>query len=198
MVANILSNILQQFGLVISIDKTKTMILNFKGDEYPSSLITINDLPIENVAQFTYFGAVISYYEPGTSDKELDRRIGLAHSKFTELKKLLCNYHIKLDIRMKFYQTYVRTRLCYCCETWTLTQKQYERVERVHIQFLRQMIRGGMARMSSRKEIENAKKNNESDKGHYVRKYQTSPPPFTFLTPISHGPNSQNSTFQVM
>ena len=131
--ATVLSDLLQRFGLVISIDKTKTMILNFKGksDEYPSELITINNVPIKNVTQFTYLGAIITYDEPGTSDKELDRRIGLAHGKFAEMKKLLCNYHLKLEIRMKFYNTYVRSRLCYCCETWTLTRKQYDKIEQI-------------------------------------------------------------------
>ena len=155
--ADVLHDLLQRFGLVISIDKTKTMIFNFKGNEYPDSIVTIGNVAIENVTHFTYLGAVISYSEPGTSDNELERRIGLAHSKFAELTKLLCNYHLRLRIRMKFYNTYIRSRLCYCCETWTLTSKQYKRIETVHTQFLRRMVRGGMARMSSRKEIEVSK-----------------------------------------
>ena len=81
---------LQRFGLVINIDKTKTMIFNFKGKEYPDSIVTIGNVAIENVTHFIYLGAVISYSEPGTSYNELERRIGLAHSKFAELKKLLC------------------------------------------------------------------------------------------------------------
>ena len=43
---------------------------------------------------------MISYSDPGTSEKELDRRIGMAHGKFAEMKKVLCNYHLKLSIRM--------------------------------------------------------------------------------------------------
>ena len=109
------------------------------------------------MTHFTYLGTVISYNEPGTSGKELDRRIGQANSKFAELKKLLCNYHLSLNIQMKFYNTYVRSRLCYCCETWALTNSQYKRVEAVHTQFLRRIVRGGMARMSSQKEIDEAK-----------------------------------------
>lgn len=100
--ANVLCDLLQKFGLVISIDKTKTMIINFKGNEYPPSIIKINNDAIENVTHFTYLGAVISHSEPGMSDKELERRIGLFHNKFAELKKLLCNYHLRLCIRMKF------------------------------------------------------------------------------------------------
>ena len=157
--ADVLQDLLKRFGLVISIDKTKTMIFNWKGkeEEYPESIISINNVVIENVANFVYLGSVISHSDPGTSVKELDRRIGMAHGKFAEMKKVLCNYHLKLSIRMKFFNTYIRSRLCYCCETWTLTKNQYERMERVHMQFLRRMVRGGMSRKSSRDQIKKAK-----------------------------------------
>ena len=58
---------------------------------------------------------------------------------------------------MKYFNTYIRMRLSYCCETWTLTQKQYQRMEGVHMQFLRRLVRGGMARKSPQEEIERAK-----------------------------------------
>jgi hypothetical protein len=157
---NLLAELLKKFGLVISIEKTKTMILNFKGsdEEYPSVLVHIDSKPIENVKLFVYLGSTITYNEPGTPTKELDRRIGLAHGKFAELKNVLCNYHLRLNIRMNYYNTYVRSRLCYCCETWTLTRNQYERMESIHVRFLRRMVRGGMSRVSSKDEIETAKK----------------------------------------
>ncbi len=43
--------------------------------------------------------------EPGASEKELDRRIGMAHGKFAEMKKVL--YRLNLKIRMKFFNTYI-------------------------------------------------------------------------------------------
>ena len=156
--ADLLSELLGIFGLVISIDKTKTMILNFNGTDYPSSIVNINGNAIENVLEFIYLGALITNMYPGTSDKELSRRIGMANSKFSSLKKLLCNYHIKLSIRVRFYEVYIRSRLCYCCETWTLTVKQMNHIESAHIQLLRRMIRGGMERRSSKQDIKAAKK----------------------------------------
>ena len=158
--SDLLYGLLKRFGLVVSLDKTKTMVLNYQGkdEDYPSVVVHMDGKPIENVKHFVYLGATIAFNEPGTSNKELDRRIGLAHGKFTELKKLLCNYHLALSIRMKFYDTYVRSRLCYCCETWTLTSTQYSRMDRVHMGFLRRMVRGGMSRLSSKEAIEKAKK----------------------------------------
>ena len=78
--ADTLSQLLSTYGLVISISKTKTMILNYKGTDYPKSVITINNTPIDNVEDFVYSGALIRYDSPGTSDKELSRRIGMAFS----------------------------------------------------------------------------------------------------------------------
>ena len=112
--ADTLSQQLSTYGLVISISKTKTMILNYKGADYPKSIIVINNTPIDN---FVYLGALIRYDSPGTTDKELSRRIGMAFSKFSLMKKLLCNYKLRLGIRVRFYEAYVRTRLTYCCET---------------------------------------------------------------------------------
>ena len=148
------------------------MIINYKGkdEDYPSIIVCINGRPIENVRKFVYLGSTVTYNEPGTPTKELDIRIGLAHSKFAELKKLLCNYHLAIGIRMNFYNTYVRSRLCYCCETWTLTSTQYSRMERIHMGFLRRMVRGGMCRVSSNEKIEQAKKERTTEKINWAWK----------------------------
>ena len=155
--ADLLSELFSKFGLVISIDKTKSMILNYKGDVYPDSIISINGTLIDNVEYFKYLGAIMSYSEPGTSEKEIVQRIGMANGKFSQMKKILCNYHLKLPIRMRFYDVYVRSRLLYCCETWTLTQKQLSKIETTHVGFLRRMIRGGMDRRSSKNDIKIAR-----------------------------------------
>ena len=155
--ANILADLLSRFGLVLSLDKTESMILNYQGDDYPDN-ITIKQKKIKNVKTFKYLGAMLSYNEPGTSDAEISHRIGMANAKFASMKKLLCNYHLKLSTRVRFYEVYVRSRLCYCCETWTLTKKQLQQVETAHINFLRRLVRGGMNRKSSQKEINEAKK----------------------------------------
>ena len=155
--ANILSNLLNRFGLVISISKTKTMILNYKGDDYPETILSIGNEKIDNVKEFVYLGSLVTFNEPGVADSEVNRRIGMALNKFSEIKKLLCNYRIHLKIRLRYYEVYIRSRLCYACGTWTLTKKQYERFESVHIGFLRRMIRDGMSRKSTKKEILNAR-----------------------------------------
>ena len=39
-------------------------------------------------------------------------------SKFAELENLLTNFKIKLKTRMVFYNTYVKSRMTYACQTW--------------------------------------------------------------------------------
>ena len=156
--ANIFTDILSRFGLVLSIDKTESMILNYQGESYPENIITINNQKIKNVKSFKYLGAILSYNEAGTSNLEISNRIAMANAKFASLKKLLCNYHLRLSIRIRFYEVYVRSRLCYCCETWTLTKHQLQQIEAAHMNFLRRMVRGGMNRKTSQTEISEAKK----------------------------------------
>ena len=60
------------------------------------NIVSVDVKAIDNVKEFNYLGTPITYDHPGTSNKELDRSIGMANSKFSSLKKLLCNYYIKL------------------------------------------------------------------------------------------------------
>ena len=90
-------------------------------------------------------GTTITYNEPGVADIELDNRIGMATSKFAQMK-------------CKFYDVYVKSRLTYCCETWTLTKTQYSKINSAHTNFLRRLIRGGLHRKSSHADILNARK----------------------------------------
>ena len=56
-----------RFHLQINAKKTKTMIINFKSenqDEYPQSIVMLNDHVIENVELFRYLGDDIHYTPP--------------------------------------------------------------------------------------------------------------------------------------
>ena len=72
--------------------------MNYKGDLYPESLLSINNAIIDNVKEFKYLGSTVTYNEPGTSTSELNQRVGMATGKFSQMKKILCNYHIKLPV----------------------------------------------------------------------------------------------------
>ena len=42
-----------------------------------------------------------------------------------------------------FLNIFVRSRLCYSCQNWNLTQHQYDRLDVAYRVFLRRMVRGG-------------------------------------------------------
>ena len=41
--ADTIADLLSRFGLVLSLDKTESMILNYQGSEYPDNIISINN-----------------------------------------------------------------------------------------------------------------------------------------------------------
>ena len=89
---------------------------------WPESLIDLAGEELENVSSFRYLGTIIEIASVWTSEKELSHRIALANGKFSSMKSLLRNYRLDLDIRVRLYEVYVRSRLCYLAETWNLTQ----------------------------------------------------------------------------
>ena len=79
-------------------------------------------------------------------DTEIESRIELAKCKFESIKYILCNQKIHMWIRQIFYNSFIRSRLTYACQTWTLTCEQTRKLNSTHVYLLRRMIRGGFKR----------------------------------------------------
>ena len=138
----------KKFNLTICTKKTETLIINWSGEpeDYPKSIITIDQINIKNSELFKYLGVKIDYNDYKTGDNEIKYRINLANAKFRELKHMFTNYTIKLGTRLMFYNCFVRSRLCYCCGCWVVTEKQKKNVERCQVKHLRSMIKSGWGR----------------------------------------------------
>ena len=67
----------------------------------------------------------------------------MAISKFVEMSTLLQNVKINLHTRIKFLNSFIRTRLIYSCQNWNLTAAQYDRIDTTYRNLLRRMVRGG-------------------------------------------------------
>lgn len=107
------------------------MIFNFKYTEkdfnctYPDSIISLDGVPIENVNKiFRYLGDEIKFDELSTEDAEIDLRINIAQAKFYEIIKKLTNFKIHLNTRVMIFNSLVRSRLSYSCQTWNLSEVQ--------------------------------------------------------------------------
>ena len=138
----------KKFNLTICCKKTESMIINWKGDaaDYPTSILSIGENTIKNVDVFKYLGVKIHNSDYKTGDVEIKYRVNLANAKFRELDHLFTNKTIKLGTRIMFYNAFCRSRLCYCCNCWVITEKQRKKVERCQVKHLRSMMKDGWSR----------------------------------------------------
>ena len=196
----ILAGVYKDFHLSLNIDKTESMIFNFKkDDEYPKSIIGFEDNKVQNSESFRFLGSMINYKEIGTGNVELNSRIQNAKAKFAEYKRLLTNYHIKLDVRIRYFNVFIRPRLTYGAQTWHLTLAQFNKIDAAHRKMLRRMVVGGQKRLGGDEDdkdsfkmkigtdrlLEICKSENLSE---FIRKQQTK-----FAAHIIRQPNSSQT-----
>ena len=55
----------------LNIGKTKTMILNYKEENYPSTIVDLENVNIENVKVFQYLGSYIHFNQANTGMRKL-------------------------------------------------------------------------------------------------------------------------------
>ena len=147
----IISQVFTDFGLVINVDKTETMIFNWDGsseDSYPDSILKINQKNIKNTTAFKYLGTWINHNCLNLGKEELDHRISTAHNAFAQNRKLLTNSNIKLSTRIMFLNALVRSCLTYGCHAWRPSSQEMSKIEATYRFFLRSMIWNGHARVN--------------------------------------------------
>jgi hypothetical protein len=111
----ILADLLEEYGLKLSLGKTETMISNYSGYDYPESIVTLDGEKIKHSESFKLLGSKLRYNEPHTDDIEVSARIEAGRCKFAELRNLLTNRHITMKHRMRFFEAHVRSRMTYAC-----------------------------------------------------------------------------------
>ena len=144
----IVNEVFKRFRLSINVSKTKTMIFNYAEppEQYPTSIAKLDDEEVVNVKSFKYLGGIIQFDQPTTGDTEITTRIDMAEAKFYEHGKKLMNHKIRLSTRILILNSLVRSRLTYGCQTWTLNNRQKERVNSAYTSMQRKMVRGGYHR----------------------------------------------------
>ena len=147
-----LNDTFRRFGLQINVSKTKSMIFNYdkNEEEYPDVICNLEGGRIDNVKIFQYLGSNINYNESLTGDGEVNQRIESAESMYYQYAKKLMNHHVHLVTRVKIFNSLIRSRLTYGCQTWTLNSTQLSRLSSFHCGLLRRMVRGGFKRQENR------------------------------------------------
>jgi hypothetical protein len=123
--------IISQYGLTISTNKTKTMA--FRGRDPIRSKIVINNKIIEQVNTFSYLGYLPSY--------ETEKDITLKLSKFLQItgiiNQVLKPSKVQKQTTLKIYNTLGLPTLLYGSETWTLLEQDKSRITAAEMKFMR-------------------------------------------------------------
>ena len=147
----ILTQVFAEFGLNINEDKTETVIFNWTAtgeNIYPNSILNINGVKIKNSKSFKYLGVYFSYDDLKIGNEELDNRINSAHNAFAPSRKMLTNKNIKLETRIMFLNSLVRSRLTYGCHAWRPSESELSKLDATYRYFLRHMIFYGHSRVN--------------------------------------------------
>jgi exonuclease III len=137
------NKICDEFGLTISVKKTKVMV--FKADtkagteeqESQNSKIEIkvNGETLEQVDKFKYLGGIMS--SDTKCEAEIAKRVNMAKFAFFNKYKEFFRSWVPLRIKMRIYNTCILTILLYGCVTWTLTKPLLCKLETTHMNMLR-------------------------------------------------------------
>ncbi len=102
-------------GLKINIDKTKEMRI---GSNIPRKF-AIQNQEIEQVTQFCYLGSMIT--PSGGADADVDLKLAKARQAFGILNKIWASTQISRTLKLRIFNTNVKSVLLYGCETWKVS-----------------------------------------------------------------------------
>ena len=127
-----LSAACKDFGLIISIPKTK--ILPQGVTEKPS--IKIDNYELGVVEDFPYLGSNIS--GSLSLDTEINKRIGKAAGTLSKLsERVWKNSRLKTSTKMLVYKACIISMLLYGSESWTTYARQEDKLQSLHLRNLR-------------------------------------------------------------
>ena len=121
-------------GLEINTKKTKTLRINAAQD----TPVTLGGKAIEDVAQFTYLGSIVS--KTGGTEEDIRARIGKARHAFVTLKPIWKSRAITLKTKLRLFNSNVKTVLLYGSETWRHTKNLDNKLQVFVNMCLRQII----------------------------------------------------------
>ena len=105
------------FGLQMNWSKIKILQVP---SSFSSSTVQVADGHVEVVDAFVYLGCMID--SSGGSRGEVLRRIGLTRSCVNMLDRRIWKSSIRLETKLRLYQTYIVPVLMYGCEIWATTK----------------------------------------------------------------------------
>ncbi|VDP20283.1 unnamed protein product [Schistosoma margrebowiei] len=115
----------------LNIHKGKTKVLKFKTEN--SNPITLDGETLEDVESFTYLGSIID--EQGGLDADVKAKNGKARTAFLQLENILNSKQLSTNIKVRIFNTNVKTVLLYEAETSrTITTTFKKRTNQLRIE----------------------------------------------------------------
>ena len=109
---SVLDTTAQQVGLNIHRRKTKVSRMNTAN----TSPVSLRGEPIEDVDSFTYLGSIVG--KTGGTDEDIKARIQKARNAFPMMKNIWKSGNIRLQTKLRLFNSNVRSVLLYGSETW--------------------------------------------------------------------------------
>ena len=132
---NRFSDVSKQFGLTISLGKTKVLFQPAPNSSTPQPTIPIDGVEMKTVKSFKYLGSII--LSDGQHDKEISVRISKASQALWRLcNRVLTHHYASLNTNLKVYRAVVLTSLLCGCESLTIYHLHIRQLEKFHMQSL--------------------------------------------------------------
>lgn len=157
---NAWSSVMERYGLKISREKSEVMV--FGRDANIAGDIELNGEPLKIVRNFRYLGSEIA--DDGRISYEITRRLQKGGNFYQTVKHLICDGKIPEKAKIMMYKMYYVPIMLYGAETWTMTEREWSRMQAGEMRFLR-AIKGKTRRDRIRNEDIRRELNMESIRG---------------------------------
>ena len=129
-----LFEITSQWGLTISVPKTKVLVVG--GSDEEEHFLSVGDRQLEIVEEFKYLGSVI--HHSGSAQSDIEGRIATASRAFGRLRKSIFQNRSLTTLTTRIvYKAVVLGNLLYGSATWTTKSTATQKLKTFHNRCLR-------------------------------------------------------------
>ena len=125
----------QTLGLKVHPDKSQILKINCSSKED----IEVSGTCLQNVDTFTYLGSIID--KQGGTEADVKSRIGKARKAFAQLRNVWKSGILGRNIKLRIFNTNVKSVLLYGSETWRLTKGTIHKLQTFINNCLRRIVK---------------------------------------------------------
>ena len=129
----------RNFGLTVSLPKTKHMVTGRMVEEEDLAPIVLDGGEVEAVKEFPYLGSVVD--SSGRIDADVNRRVAQASKAFGALRKaVFLDKNLRMATKRKIYNACVLSVLLYGAECWIPLRRHEKKVNTFHHRCIRTIL----------------------------------------------------------